>query len=158
MASVGSKGEPPPAALGPILKAMPLASVIWAYTAPLTSSCVVLVMAVAGGGGVAVVTGPGLRTSPPYSASCQVGRPRSGEGNQSPGLSCIGATELGSPAWCVLGDGRDAPWPHWGDLKKQIRTRGRWSARSKAAGVSLAASFLRRGAGGALQSLGSLFH
>ena len=70
MASVGSKGEPPPAALGPILKAMPLASVIWAYTAPLTSSCVVLVMAVAGGGGVAVVTGPGLRTSPPYSASC----------------------------------------------------------------------------------------
>lgn len=36
-------------------------------------------------------------------------------------------------------DGRVAPWPHWGDLKKQIRARGRWSARSKAVRVSLAA-------------------
>ncbi|CAI9181186.1 unnamed protein product [Rangifer tarandus platyrhynchus] len=36
----------------------------------------------------------------------QVGRPHSGEGSQSLGLSCVGATELRSLSWCALTRGR----------------------------------------------------
>lgn len=71
---------------------------------------------------------------------------------------CVGTTVLGAlrVVRARLGTGGTPPWPHWGDLKKQIRARVAGAQGQRVNRVSLVALCFAEEPVGLLQSLGLL--